>query len=76
MSKKMNSQKIEFPIDEEYIELIKLLKATQVAQTGGHAKMLVEDGLVRVNGVLEERKRAKIRKGFTVEIDDLIIQIS
>jgi len=71
----MSVQKIEFKIDEEYIELIKLLKATQVAQTGGHAKMLVDDGLVYVNGELEERKRAKIRKGFMVEIDELSIHI-
>lgn len=71
----MSAQKIAFKIDEEYIELIKLLKATQIAQTGGHAKMLVDDGLVFVNGELEERKRAKIRKGFTVEIENVVINI-
>lgn len=71
----MSVQKIEFKIDEEFIELIKLLKATQIAQTGGHAKMLVADGLVYVNGILEERKRAKIRKGFTVEIENVEIKI-
>ena len=71
----MSAQKIEFKIDDEYIELIKLLKATQIAQTGGHAKMLVADGLVYVNGILEERKRAKIRKGFTVEIENVEIKI-
>lgn len=35
--------------DDEYIELIKLLKLKQIAQSGGHAKMMVEDGIVKVN---------------------------
>ncbi len=55
---------------DEFIELIKLLKLKQIAQTGGHAKMMVEEGLVKVNGVQEFRKRHKLRAGFLVEVDD------
>lgn len=58
---------IQFELTNDYIELIKLLKATQLADTGGMAKALVEDGEVRRNGVPETRKRAKIRKGETIE---------
>ena len=36
--------------DDEFIELIKLLKLKNIANSGGHAKMMVEDGLVKVNG--------------------------
>lgn len=58
---------IEFKIADEYIELIKLLKATQVAENGGMAKILVENGEVLRNGEVETRKRAKILPGETVE---------
>ena len=54
--------------DENYIELTALLKATRLAQTGGHAKLMVEEGLVVVNGKPEARKRAKLRPGDVVEI--------
>ena len=58
---------IEFKITDEYIELIKLLKATQVAEIGGMAKTLVENGEVLRNGEIETRKRAKILPGETIE---------
>lgn len=56
-----------FKLEGEYIELFKLLKAVQMAQTGGHAKLLIEEGNVKLNGQPEFRKRAKIRKGDKVE---------
>ncbi len=59
----------------EFIELIKLLKIQQVAQTGGHAKMIVEDGLINVNGVQELRKRRKLRVGDVVEFEGGSIEI-
>lgn len=59
---------LKFEITEEYIELIKLLKATQIAESGAMAKALVEDEEVRRNGEIETRKRAKIRKGETIEV--------
>lgn len=61
--------------DDEYIELIKLLKLKQIVQTGGHAKVVVEAGLVKVNGVQELRKRNKLREGDVVSIDDWLITI-
>lgn len=59
---------ITFTITEEYIELIKLLKATRIAESGAMAKILVENGEVTRNGAIELRKRAKIRKGETIEV--------
>ena len=53
----------EFKITGEYIELIQLLKAIGLAQTGGHAKMIVEEEMVLRNGELETRKRAKLIVG-------------
>jgi len=60
---------------DEYIELIKLLKLQQIAQSGGHAKILVEDGLLKVNGEQEFRKRKKLRSGDIVEFEDITIEI-
>lgn len=59
---------IEFEITEEYIELIKLLKVTQIAESGAIAKILVDNEEVIRNGEIETRKRAKIRKGETLEV--------
>lgn len=65
-------KKIQFKIEGEYIELIQLLKATGIAQTGGHAKMMVEDNVVKRNGEVEIRKRAKLKINDVIEIDDII----
>lgn len=56
-----------FSIDTEYIPLIQLLKATRIANSGGEAQMLVEQGLISLNGNRESRKRAKIRDGDVVK---------
>ena len=59
---------IKFEITEEYIELIKLLKTLQIAESGAMAKNFVENEEVVRNGEIETRKRAKIRKGETIEV--------
>lgn len=65
-----------FKVEGDYIELIGLLKATGIAQTGGHAKFIVDEELVYRNGELETRKRAKLVVGDKIEIRaDEIIEI-
>jgi ribosome-associated protein len=59
----------------EFIELIKLLKLLNIAQSGGHAKIMVEDGEVKLNGEVEFRKRAKLRAGDVVETSEKKITI-
>ncbi|MDR1054324.1 MAG: RNA-binding S4 domain-containing protein [Prevotellaceae bacterium] len=60
---------IEFEISKgDYIELMQLLKAVKLAYSGGEAKLVIEDGLVKLNGQTEWRKRAKIRSGDIVEV--------
>ncbi len=65
----------EFELNTEYIELIKLLKLLRLVESGGQAKLAVEDGLVTVNGQTELRKRAKLRKGDQIQFDGLQIRI-
>ncbi|HKL38245.1 MAG TPA: RNA-binding S4 domain-containing protein [Bacteroidales bacterium] len=62
--------------DSEYIELIKLLKATNMAETGAQAKQMVEEGQVQVNGQPELRKRAKLRRGSIVQVFDTTIAVT
>jgi len=52
----------------EFIELVKLLKILRIAESGGQAKLMVEDGEVKRNGEVELRKRAKIKAGELIEI--------
>ena len=65
----------EFQLSTEYIELVKLLKLLRIAQTGGHAKIIVEEGEVIRNGEPEFRKRAKLVKGDVLEIMGETIKI-
>lgn len=64
-------EKIEFSLrGEEFIELNKMLKILQVAQTGGHAKLMIQDGVVSLNGEQESRIRAKLRAGDVVIVEE------
>jgi ribosome-associated protein len=65
----------EFQLKSEYIELVKLLKLLGIAETGGHAKILVEEGKIFLNGTQEFRKRAKLRHGDSVTIGGETIRI-
>ena len=66
---------IEFKIEGEYIELMALLKALGIAQTGDHAKMIVDSGEVLRNGAIELRRRAKCIPGDLIVIDNQKIQL-
>ncbi|MCB9223064.1 MAG: RNA-binding S4 domain-containing protein [Crocinitomicaceae bacterium] len=70
-----NKRTFDLKPNSEFIELMKLLKFEQVAQTGGHAKMLIEEGLVYVNKEQEFRKRRKLKKGDIVTVEDISIEI-
>jgi ribosome-associated protein len=64
-----------FELKSDYIELIKLLKFTGMTATGGQAKIAVEDGLVKVDGEVEFRKRRKIRSGMVVTFEGETIEV-
>lgn len=56
-------------ISTEFIKLDQLLKFADLAQTGGHAKMLIADGEVLVNGEVCTQRGKKIRPGDKVSVD-------
>ena len=57
----MNNNKsvLTFELTEDFIELIKLIKFMGLSETGGQAKLLVENGMVKVDGEVESRKRRR-----------------
>ena len=65
-------QKETIEITTATITMDKLLKFSGVADTGGQALMMVEDGVVRLNGQLVTEKRKQVRSGDVVNIDDQI----
>lgn len=65
-----------FKIEGEYIELIKLLKASGIVESGAMAKIVVEDGEVLVNGEVELRKRKKLRPTDRVSLfgEEIVVE--
>jgi ribosome-associated protein len=54
-------------ISEEPIALCNLLKLENLTASGGEAKYVIAQGMVRVNQKTETRKRKKIFSGDVVE---------
>ena len=65
-------QKETVAIITEFITMDKLLKFSGVADTGGQAFLMGEDGIVKLNGKLVTEKRKKVFPGDVVNIEDQI----
>jgi len=65
----------EVEINEEPVELYKILKFEGMVPSGGEAKSVIDEGMVKVNGTVETRKRKKIMSGDTIEFADEKIKI-
>ena len=55
---------------DEAISLNDVLKLSGLAGTGGQAKQLIQSGQVTVNGVVETRRKRKLREGDVVRVGD------
>jgi ribosome-associated protein len=55
-------------IDTEFIKLDSFLKAENAVCSGGEAKIIISEGMVRVNGEVELRRGRKLRPGDQVEL--------
>nr|WP_281420377.1 S4 domain-containing protein YaaA [Tissierella simiarum] len=60
----------EISIDTEFIKLDQFLKYASVVQTGGQAKMMISEGIIKVNGEVVLERGRKIKKNDVVEIED------
>ncbi len=52
---------------KEPVELYKILKFQGMVSSGGEAKIVIADGQVLVNGMVETRKRKKIVSGDIIK---------
>ncbi len=66
---------MQYQLNDEFIELYKLIKVLDLVDSGAQAKLLVSNGHVKRNGEVELRKRAKIRGGEQLQIADVIIDV-
>ena len=60
---------------QEFIELNNLLKIMGMIDSGGMAKIVIAEGRVKVDGVVELRRRCKIRTGQKVEFEGRTIVV-
>ena len=62
-------------ITTEYIKLQDLLKLAGLTYTGGEAKVMVQEGLVTVNGEVCTMRGRKIRPGDRVEFEGKTLEV-
>ena len=62
-------------ITTENIPLDKALKFSGIAGTGGQAKMLIQDGLVKVNGEVCLSRGKKLKDKDNFELQNIIYNI-
>ena len=59
-------------IDTDFIRLDAFLKMNDAVQTGGHAKIVIQDGEVKVNGEVCIQRGKKLRSGDKVDFNRVI----
>ena len=65
----------DLPIRGESIRLGQALKLSGLAESGGEARVLVEQGAVAVNGEVETRRGCQLRHGDVVAFGDEALRI-
>ena len=53
-------------IDTEFIRLDSALKLADAVQSGGHAKVIIQDGEIKVNGEVCTQRGKKLHVGDTI----------
>ena len=69
----MRTEKIK--IDSEFIKLQDLLKLGGAVDTGGTAKVVIQNGEVEVNGEICTMRGKKMRKGDYAVFDGLKLEV-
>ncbi|MCI9405918.1 MAG: RNA-binding S4 domain-containing protein [Oscillospiraceae bacterium] len=65
-----------FTIRTEWIRLDQFLKFCGLAETGGHAKEIVAEGAVSVNGDICTARGKKLYPGDRIQIDQYEIEVA
>ena len=62
-------------INTDFIRLDAFLKMCDAVQSGGHAKIEIQDGNVKVNGEVCLQRGKKLRKGDEAEFNKIIYKV-
>ena len=66
---------LEIKIRDEFIKLGQVLKLAGVVEDGVEAKYAIQDGLVKVNGEVDERRGRKVYEGDVITFEDQEIKV-
>jgi ribosome-associated protein len=66
----------EIKITTDFIKLDSFLKLASAVSTGGHAKMVITGGEVKVNGQVCLMRGKKLYKDDTVEFEGLVYKVT
>lgn len=62
-------------IKEDFIRLDSAMKLADMVVTGGHAKIVIQEGEVKVNGEVCTMRGKKLHKGDEIQFEDNKVQI-
>ncbi len=62
-------------IDTDFIRLDAFLKMCDAVQTGGHAKIVIQEGEVKVNGEICTQRGKKLRSGDKAEFERVVYTV-
>ena len=66
---------MESKIRDEFIKLGQALKLAGVVEDGVEAKYAIQDGLVQVNGEVDQRRGRKVYEGDVITFEDQEIKV-
>lgn len=70
------SNDTEVAIRDSMIRLGQLVKLANLAEDGVEAKELIENGLVKVNGEIEDRRGRQVHPGDTVTVNGVTVTVT
>lgn len=71
----MSESYLEIELNQQPVELCKLLKIANLVSGGGEAKIVISEGYVLLNGEVEFQKRKKIYHDDIIEFNGEVIQL-
>ena len=66
---------MEIKIRDEFIKLGQALKLAGVVEDGVEAKYAIQDGLVQVNGEVDQRRGRKVYDGDVITFEDQELKV-
>lgn len=70
------SNNTEVAIRDSMIRLGQLVKLANLAEDGVEAKELIENGLVKVNGEIEDRRGRQVHPGDSVTVNGVTVTVT